>query len=173
MNGTQPRANERIEAAVVRVIGANNEFAGTMKLKDALLLAKKLKTDLVEMSSSGTVAVCKLMSLGKFKYQAQKNQQRERPKHKNAPLKEIKLTPNIGKEDYETKLRQSLELLKRGNRVKIIIRFRGRELCHKSLGMKLLDRIEASILKLGSVEFQRKEEERCVYALAVLKQSKQ
>lgn len=172
MNSIQPRANDKIEATLVRVIGANNEFAGTMKLKDALLLAQKLKTDLVEVSTSGTLSVCKLVSLGKFKYQVQKNHQKERPKHKNYSFKEIKLTPNIGKEDYETKLRQSLELLKKGNRVKITIRFRGRELCHKNLGLKLLDKIESSILKLGSVEFQRKEEERCVYALATLKQLK-
>ncbi|AGO28288.1 translation initiation factor [Candidatus Tremblaya phenacola PAVE] len=138
-----------------------------MPTSDALRISRKLGSDLIEISSSTTnPPVCRIMSVGKFRYQLRKKQQQDKQKHKRIQSKEVKLTPNIRGADFDTKLRKMVAFLTKGKLVKITIRFKGRELRHKGIGLDLLERIGRALTKTGEVEFVRKEEERSVWALA-------
>jgi translation initiation factor IF-3 len=138
-----------------------------MPTSDALRISKKLGTDLIEISSDTTnPPVCRIMSVGKFRYQLRKKQQQDKQKHKRIRTKEVKLTPNIRGTDYNTKLRKMMAFITKGHLVKITIRFKGRELRHKGIGLDLLERIGRALTKAGEVGFVRKEEERSVWALA-------
>lgn len=158
--------NEGIRANVVRVIGLNGEALGTLTTQDALRTARRLGTDLIEISPHASPPVCRLISVGKFRYQLRKKQQQDRPKSKHTLVKEVKLTPNISGGDYDTKLRRVLGFLGQGNQVRITVKFRGRELRRKDIGLGLLERVGKDLAKQEEVEFTKKEEEKCVSALA-------
>lgn len=152
----------------VRVIGLNSESLGVMTLREALNVARRYQTDLIEINPHSTPSVCRLIDVGKFKYQLQKKQQKDKHRQKSSQVKEVKLTPNIGREDYATKLRRMLDFISKGSQVKVIVRFRGREACHKSIGLELLERVSNDLARQESVEFVKKEEERNISILVSL-----
>lgn len=168
----QHHINEKIRSNMVRIIEAPAGFNKTMTLKEALEIAKELKTDLVEVANQGSISVCRLIDYGKLKFQMQKKSHKDKLNQKVAATKEVQLSLNIGKHDLETKLHQSVAFLHQGSRVKFIIRFRGREMFYKSTGVRLLDSLESKLSEVGAIEFLRKEEDRSIIATAFLKQPK-
>ncbi|MFM2129727.1 MAG: Translation initiation factor, partial [Pseudomonadota bacterium] len=134
-----PRVNEGIHAPSVRVVGADGEMLGVMTVAQALARADAAGLDLVEVSPSAEPPVCKILDYGKYKYQAQKKAAEARKKQKVIEVKEIKMRPGIDQHDYEVKMRAINKFLDEGDKVKVTIRFRGREFLHQEYGMAVLD----------------------------------
>jgi translation initiation factor IF-3 len=151
-NKKLPKSNREIKAEKVRLVGAEGEMIGVMTLSEALNYAYKEKLDLVEISPQIDPPVCKLMDFGKYKYELKKKSQSAKKKQKKIELKEIKLRPNIGQSDFDVKLRKIKEILTDGNKAKVSVWFRGREIVHSELGKVLLDKIVISCEELGKVE---------------------
>jgi translation initiation factor IF-3 len=147
-----PRVNDQIEAASVRLIDARGEQVGVVPLYQALSLADEAGLDLVEISPNASPPVCKLADFGKFKYEAQKKENEARKKQKVIEIKEIKMRPGIDDHDYEVKRRAMVRFLTEGDKVKVTLRFRGREMVHTDLGARVLDRVRADLGELGKVE---------------------
>lgn len=144
-----------------------------MNLEEALNLSKSLKTDLIEASPNNSPPACCLMDHGKFKYRTSKEKQKDNTKQKTMQTKEVKFTPNIGKKDYRIKLRQLDSFLKKGNKVKVIVKFKGRELCFKSMGFEILKEIQTDLSGVCTVEYsKRKEDKNISMLLTTLKQRK-
>ena len=141
MNG--PRFNEFISVPKVRVIDENGENLGVMLTAEAIEQAGQVGLDLVEVSPGADPPVCKFLDVGKFKYEAQKKANLARKSQKTQEIKEIKMRPNIDDHDYGTKMKAVHKFLGEGDKVKITLRFRGRELAHGQLGMQLLQRVQA------------------------------
>jgi len=135
------RINERIFADEVRLVGNEGEQIGVVTLAKALEMASELDLDLVEMSPNAKPIVCKIMDYGKYKYQEEKKIKDARKNQKQVHLKEVKFRPKIDKHDFDFKVKHALEFLKRGDKVKITIRFRGRELAHKDIGFEVIDKV--------------------------------
>jgi translation initiation factor IF-3 len=148
----QIRINQRIRAREVRVIVASTgEQLGVMKIQDALRAAQQHGLDLVEVAATAIPPVCRIVDFGKFKYDLAKHEKDK--KHNTASkVKEIKFRVNIGTHDYETKLRHSEEFLDKGNKVRILLQFRGREMAHKELGMELMGRVRKDLEAMGHAE---------------------
>jgi translation initiation factor IF-3 len=125
-----------------------------------LTMAEEVGLDLVEVSPNADPPVCKILDFGKFKYEAQKKKNEARKKQKVIEVKEIKLRPNIDEHDYDVKMRSMKKFLEEGDKVKVTLRFRGRELAHQDLGMKVLDRVKVELDELGKVEQHPKMEGR-------------
>ncbi len=157
---TGPRANERIEADQIRLIDENGENVGLIRPADALEKAQNAGLDLVEISPNANPPVAKIMDLGKFKYELQKREADARRKQKNIEIKEIKFRPNTDTHDFDVKLRSILKFLANGDKCKITMRFRGREMAHQNLGLALLQRVEEAIGEDGKVENAPKTEGR-------------
>ncbi len=136
----------------VRLISAEGEQVGVVSLERALETAREANLDLVEISPNVSPPVCKIMDHGRFKFEANKKQNAGRKKQKTAQLKEIKFRPGTEDGDYQVKLRNLVRFLEQGDKTKITLRFRGREMAHRELGAKLLKRVELDLSELGTVE---------------------
>jgi translation initiation factor IF-3 len=146
------RRNEEIDAASVRVIDANGEQAGVMPLAQAIALARDEALDLVEVSPTADPPVCRIMDFGKFLFEQNKKAQQSRRKQKQVHVKEIKFRPGTDESDYQVKLRKLVEFLEQGDKAKVTLRFRGREMAHQELGARLLERVRGDLDTLGVVE---------------------
>ena len=133
------------------IVASTGEQLGVMKIQDALRAAQQLGLDLVEVSANAIPPVCRIVDFGKFKYELSKND-KEKKQNAASKMKEIKFRVNIGGHDYETKLRHAEEFLDKGNKVRILLQFRGREMAHKEIGMALMKRIEADLVNMGHPE---------------------
>ncbi len=152
MRETGPRINERIRAPEIRLIGADGENIGVLTPSRALAMAQDAGLDLVEISPTATPPVCKIMDFGKFKYELQKREAEARKKQKIIEVKEIKFRPGTDTHDYEVKMRSVLKFLGEGDKVKVTLRFRGREMAHQELGAQLLNRVADDVKDLAKVE---------------------
>src|SRR5215471_6424276 len=151
----QIRVNGRIRAREVRVIlGSTGEQLGVMKLNDALRRAQGLGLDLVEVAPTATPPVCKIIDFGKFRYDISKHTKDKRPA--GAKLKEIKFRVNIDDHDYLTKVRHAEEFLDRGNKVRVQLQFRGREMAHQEFGMQLVEKVRDDLSSMSQVEMAPK-----------------
>jgi translation initiation factor IF-3 len=156
----EDRRNEQITASRVRVIGADGEMVGIMMTRDAVAKAVDLELDLVEVSPNADPPVCKIMDYGKYLYQKDKAQHAAKRKQKQIEVKEVKFRPTTEEADYQTKLRNMTRFLEEGDKVKVTIRYRGREMAHQELGMKVMDRVKADLVELAVVEQHPKMEGR-------------
>jgi translation initiation factor IF-3 len=147
-----PRVNEEIRVPQVRLIDENGEMLGVLSIRDALYKAFQAGLDLLEISPNAVPPVCKITDYGKFKYEQQKKANEARKKQKVVEIKEIKVRPNIDDHDYDVKMRQAKGFIGEGDKVKVTLRFRGREMAHQELGVKLLERIRAELVELVKVE---------------------
>ena len=144
--------NENISAREVRLIGAEGEQLGIVSIEDALLKAEEAKLDLVEISADAIPPVCKLMDYGKYRYEQEQKAKEARKRQTTISIKEIKLRPKIDDHDFDTKKGHVERFLKKGDKVKLTIMFRGRELVHPHLGEKLLRRMAEDLAAIGDVE---------------------
>ncbi|SCW55232.1 bacterial translation initiation factor 3 (bIF-3) [Sphingobium faniae] len=147
-----PRYNEFITVPKVRVIDDEGENLGVMITQEAMERAYEIGLDLVEVSPTADPPVCKFLDIGKFKYEAQKKANIARKTQKTQELKEIKMRPNIDDHDYDTKMKKVHDFIGDGDKVKITLRFRGRELSHQQLGMQLLQRVAENVAEIAKVE---------------------
>jgi translation initiation factor IF-3 len=147
-----PRYNEMIQVDKVRVIDENGENIGVMYTKEAIEQAASLGLDLVEVSPTADPPVCKFLDVGKFRYEAQKKANVQRKTQKTQDIKEVKMRPNIDTHDYDVKMRNVHKFIGNGDKVKVTLRFRGRELSHQELGMNLLRRVQADVEEVAKVE---------------------
>ncbi len=147
-----PRVNTEIEARSIRLIDADGEMVGVVSLREGLDMAAEVGLDLVEVSPNADPPVCKILDFGKFKYEIQKKKAEARKKQKVIEVKEVKLRPNIDDNDYEVKMRAMRKFINEGDKVKITLRFRGREMAHQHLGMALLDRVREALDEMAKVE---------------------
>ena len=152
--------NERIRAPEIRLIGAEGENIGVVSPERGLALAEEAGLDLVEISPNANPPVCKIMDYGRFKYEQQKRESEARKKQKTIDIKEVKFRPNTDKHDYDVKMRNVRRFLENGDKVKVTMRFRGREMAHQQLGRDLLERVATDIEELGKVESMPKLEGR-------------
>jgi translation initiation factor IF-3 len=152
MPNNGPRFNEFIVSPKVRVIDENGENLGVMLTREAMEQARDLGLDLVEVSPNADPPVAKYLDVGKFKYEAQKKANIARKSQKTQEIKEIKMRPNIDDHDYNTKMKKIFEFIGDGDKVKVTLRFRGRELAHGQLGMFLLQRVQTDTAETAKVE---------------------
>ncbi|MGE4557725.1 MAG: translation initiation factor IF-3 [Desulfovibrionaceae bacterium] len=148
------RRNERIRVPEVRVIDEDGAQAGIMATQDALRMAKEKGLDLVEVAPNADPPVCRIMDFGKFKYQQQKRQQEAKKKQTVIQVKEIKVRPKTDEHDYQTKVRHIRRFLEAGDRCKVTVFFRGREIVHKDRGLKMLQRVIDELQEIAKVEQQ-------------------
>ncbi|MBP7335032.1 translation initiation factor IF-3 [Niveispirillum sp.] len=147
-----PRINREINVRSVRLVDAEGEMVGVVSLRDALYAAEEAGLDLVEVSPNADPPVCKILDYGKYKYEAQKKANEARKKQKIIEVKEIKLRPNIDEHDYEIKMKAMRRFLEEGDKVKVTMRFRGREMAHQDIGMAVLVKVREALDDLGKVE---------------------
>jgi len=150
----QLRINQMIRAQEVRVVGEKGEQLGIMPLNQAQEVARKLDLDLVEVAPATVPPVCRLLDYGKYKYQQAKKEQEMRKNQKVSLLREIRLRPKIGVHDFEAKARKAQKLLADGDKVKVTVLFRGREITHPELGFRLIKRMAETLNENGSIERQ-------------------
>jgi len=151
-----PRSNNRIMSQEVQVISSDGKNLGILNTQEAINMAKNEGLDLIEIAHNAKPPVCKIMDMGKFKYDAQKKANKAKKKQKKVELKEIKLRPVTEIHDYSFKIKNAQKFLSKGDKVKFTIKFKGRELQHSNLGHELMDKIKTDIEKLGKVELQPK-----------------
>lgn len=145
----------------MRLIGAEGEQIGVISVKQALIAAEEAGLDLVEISPTAKPPVCRIMDHSKFLYEQKKRQQLAKKKQTKIQIKEVKFRPGTDENDYQIKLRNLIRFLESGNKAKVTLRFRGREMAHQQLGKELLERIAADLKDIGTVEqFPRKLEGR-------------
>ena len=154
------RINGEIRVPEVRLIGIEGEQLGVVKTSDALQLAEENEVDLVEIAPTAAPPVCRLMDYGKFKYQEQKRQQEAKSKQKIIQVKEVKFRPGTDEGDYQVKLRNLRRFIEEGDKAKVTLRFRGREMAHQELGMRVLERVRDDLTELCQVEAMPKLEGR-------------
>jgi translation initiation factor IF-3 len=164
------RVNDEIDAPQVRLIGPEGQQVGIVPLRQALAVAEEAGLDLVEIAPTANPPVCKVMDYGKYRYQEQKKAQEARAKQKQIQVKEIKIRPGTDENDYQIKLRNLRRFLIDGDKAKVTLRFRGREMAHQELGMRQLERIQHDLADIGMVEQMPKLEGRqMVMVIAPLK----
>ncbi len=156
------RINNRIRSREVRVVGEAGEQLGVLATPDALKKAEEAGLDLVEVAPTAVPPVCRIMDYSKYKYEQEKREKEARKKQKIVHLKEIRLGPKIGEHDYQFKLRNLEDFLKRGDKVKITMMFKGREMAHVDLGRKILDRLASDISQVGEIEESPRQEGRFI-----------
>ncbi len=149
---TGPRVNENIRAPEIRLIGAEGENVGVVTPARAIDMANEAGLDLVEISPNANPPVCKIMDFGKFKYETQKREAEARKKQKTIEIKEVKFRPNTDTNDYNVKMRNVFKFLENGDKVKVTLRFRGREMAHQNLGRELLERVAEDTKDIGRIE---------------------
>ena len=152
--------NEEIKAKEVRLIGVDGAQLGVMSVKDALAKADDSNLDLVEISPQAVPPVCKIMDYGKYRFEQAKREKETKKNQKIVNIKEVKMSPSIDVHDFNTKVNQAAKFLKSGDKVKITVKFRGRELHHTALGQEVLDRAATALSDFGNVEKQAKLEGR-------------
>ncbi len=155
-----PRTNERIRASEVQVIASDGKNLGTLALQEAISIAKEEGLDLIEISPNANPPVCKIIDIGKYKYDLQKKANKAKKKQKVINLKEIKLRPVTETHDYNFKIKNAQRFLTKGDKVKFTVQFRGREMQHTDLGHQLMERIINDTSSLGKVEVSPKFEGR-------------
>ena len=151
-----PKSNNRITAPEVQVIGSNGENIGILNTNEAISMAKEQGLDLIEISPNAKPPVCKIIDMGKFKYDAQKKANVAKKKQKIVLLKEIKMRPVTETHDYDFKVKNAKKFIGKGDKVKFTIRFKGRELQHSHLGRELMDKIKVDMKDIGKVELHPK-----------------
>ena len=151
-----PRSNNRINSPEVQVIGSTGENLGIINTNKAISMAKEEGLDLIEIAPNAKPPVCKIIDMGKYKYDAQKKANKAKKKQKKIELKEIKLRPVTETHDYNFKLKNAQKFLSKGDKVKFTIRFKGRELQHSNLGHNLMNKIQEDIKLVGKVEMNPK-----------------
>ena len=162
-----PRTNEQITASEVRVISSTGKQLGIISIREALNHAEDEGFDLVEVSPDAKPPVCKIIDYGKLKYKEQKSKKEARKKQKTIEVKEIKMRPGINKHDYDVKIKAVSKFISEGNKVKISMRFRGREMEHKNIGIELLNKITEQVSKYAKLEVPPKPEGRQIMMLLV------
>jgi len=161
------RINGEIDAPQVRLVAEDGEQLGIVSFREALSKAEEAERDLVEIAPTAVPPVCKIMDYGKYKYHEQKKAHEARLKQKQIQVKEIKFRPGTDENDYQIKLRNMTRFLEDGDKVKVTLRFRGREMAHQEFGMAQLKRVEADVTELGIVEqFPKLEGRQMVMVLA-------
>lgn len=162
-----PRYNDTIQSEKVRVIDENGENIGVMYTQEAIEQAADVGLDLVEVSPNADPPVCKFLDVGKYRYEAQKKANAQRKTQKTQDIKEVKMRPNIDTHDYDVKLRNVNKFIENGDKVKVTLRFRGREMSHQELGMDLLKRVQTDVEEIAKVEsFPRMEGRQMLMVLA-------
>lgn len=161
--------NEEIRARELRVIGNDGEQIGVKKTEDALTIAKSFGLDLVLVSPNAKPPVARIMDYGKYRYEMQKREREQRRNQRVASVKEVRLSPSIEEHDYQTKLRQAIRFLEKGDKVKATIRFRGRAITHKDLGRDVLEDFIEDTQDIASVEVKPKMEGRSMFTMLVPK----
>ena len=151
-----PRTNNRINSPEVQVISSDGDNLGIIKTNDAISRAKEEGLDLIEIAPNANPPVCKIMDMGKFKYDQQKKASKAKKNQKKVELKEIKLRPVTGIHDYTFKIKNAQKFLSKGDKVKFTVKFKGRELQHKHLGNQLMDKIIQDMQNIGKVELHPK-----------------
>ena len=147
-----PRVNEEIRSVQVRLIDQDGEMQGVMSARDAMLRAFSVGLDLLEISPNADPPVCKILDFGKYKYELQKKKNEAKKKQKVIEIKEIKVRPNIDEHDYQVKMRAMKSFIEDGDKVKVTLRFRGREMAHQDIGIRVLERIRAELETTTKVE---------------------
>ncbi|MBP76680.1 MAG: translation initiation factor IF-3 [Pseudomonadales bacterium] len=168
----RPPINENITAREVRLIGADGEQIGIVSIQEALAAAEEVKLDLVEISPDAAPPVCRIMDYGKHIFEKKKQQAAARKNQKQIQIKEIKFRPGTEEGDYQVKLRNLIRFLSEGDKAKVSLRFRGREMAHQELGMELLKRVENDLLEYGTVEQHPKMEGRQLMMVIAPKKKK-
>jgi translation initiation factor IF-3 len=153
-NSNEPRINNQITAREIRLIGADGEMVGVVPLAQGIRAAEAAGLDLVEISPGAAPPVCKVLDYGKYKYELQKKANEARKKQKIVQIKEIKLRPTIDKHDLEIKLRKINEFLDEGDKVKVSMRFRGREITHQEFGVEVFRKVREHTAEHGRVEME-------------------
>lgn len=164
--------NENISAREVRLIGADGEQIGIVSIDEALRIAEEAKLDLVEISADASPPVCRVMDYGKHLFEKKKQIAAAKKNQKQIQVKEVKFRPGTEEGDYQVKLRNLMRFLNEGDRAKVSLRFRGREMAHQELGMELLKRVEADLAEYGSVEQHPKMEGRQLIMVIAPKKKK-
>ncbi|AXE30953.1 translation initiation factor IF-3 [Chromobacterium phragmitis] len=163
----EARINGEITAREIRLVGKEGEQIGIVSLREAMALAEENDVDLVEISPTAQPPVCKLMDYGKYKYEMSKKRHEAKQKQKQVQIKEIKFRPGTDDGDYNVKLRNLVRFLTEGDKAKVTLRFRGREMAHQDIGLALLKRVEADLAEVGTVEqFPRLEGRQMVMMIA-------
>jgi translation initiation factor IF-3 len=155
-----PRTNDRIRASEVQVIDSSGQNLGTLSLKEAIDIAKNEGLDLIEISPNAKPPVCKIIDIGKYRYDLQKKTNKAKKKQKIVNLKEIKLRPVTDTHDYNFKIKNAKKFLEKGDKVKFTVRFKGREMQHTNLGHQLMQKIIDDIKDIGKIEIRPKFEGR-------------
>lgn len=168
----RPPINENITAREVRLIGPEGEQIGIVSIQEALAAAEEAKLDLVEISPDAEPPVCRVMDYGKHIFEKKKQQAAARKNQKQIQIKEIKFRPGTEEGDYKVKLRNLIKFLSEGDKAKVSLRFRGREMAHQELGMELLKRVEADLAEYGTVEQHPKMEGRQLMMVLAPKKKK-
>ena len=166
------RINEEIRAREVRVIGSDGEQLGIMSGREAQQLAYEKHLDLVEIAPTAKPPVCRIMDYGKYRYEQQKREKESRKKQKTFDIKEVKLRPGIEEHDFNVKFKNAVRFLEEGDKVKVTIMFRGRELSHPELGEVLLNKMAAQLKEMAVVERQPKLEGKNMIMIVAPKPSK-
>ncbi|QKM64798.1 translation initiation factor IF-3 [Polynucleobacter tropicus] len=167
------RINREITAPEVRLIGIDGEPIGVVKLSEALAAAEEKDTDLVEIAPTAVPPVVRIMDFGKFKYQEAKRQHEAKLKQKVIQVKEVKFRPGTDDGDYGVKLRNLIRFLEDGDKTKITLRFRGREMAHQEIGARMLERLKLDLQEYGQVEqFPKMEGRQMVMVLAPVRKAK-
>ncbi len=162
-----PRVNEDIRVPQVRLIDEEGEMQGVMTARDAILRAYAVGLDLLEISPNADPPVVKILDYGKFKYEQQKKKNEAKKKQKVIEIKEIKVRPNIDENDYQVKMRAMKSFIEEGDKVKVTLRFRGREMAHQDIGIKVLERIRNELEQATKVEqMPRMENRQMIMVLA-------
>jgi len=149
-----PRVNDQITVDKVRLVDAEGNMAGVVSTREALRMAEEAGLDLVEVSPNADPPVCKILNYGKYKYEQQKKANEARKKQKTVDVKEIKIRPGIEDHDYEVKMRSARRFLEDGDKVKVTMRFRGREMAHQEIGQKLLAQMKGELADVSKVEME-------------------
>ena len=148
----EPRVNSEISSASIRLVDQNGNMVGVVTASEGIRLAEQAGLDLVEIAPTASPPVCKILDYGKYRYEIQKKAHEARKKQKVIQIKEIKLRPTIDKHDLQIKLRNVLGFLEEGDKVRITLRFRGREMDHQELGMQVLERVQESLKDQAKIE---------------------
>jgi translation initiation factor IF-3 len=149
-----PRTNREIRAREVQLIDSEGKNHGVVQLADALAIADQAGLDLVEIAPNSTPPVCKILDYGRFRFAEQKKAAEARKKQKVVEVKEIKLRPGIDEHDYDVKMKAVRRFFEEGDKVKVTLRFRGREIAHQDIGYRLLTRVKAETASLAKVELE-------------------
>ncbi len=164
--------NEGIRSREVRLIGQNGDQLGIKTKQEALEIAAKANLDLVLVAPNAKPPVCRIMDYGKFRFEQQKKEKEQRKNQKVINVKEVRLSPSIDEHDFNTKLRNAIKFLEKGDKVKASIRFKGRAITHKEIGQRVLDRFSAACSEVATVESSPKMDGRSMFLVLAPKNEK-